>query len=348
MPWTMSRTFDRSKMSIQLDEFLTQCLSDIDAVLARRSTPLLQRAYHAAVFMVQHCLIEIEGGTKDNFLQQPWFAALFQGVTEWYDDRYGDALAMGGDHTSNAAALAFGTPFQAKVPLTISEPPLSDGTFKVCFPREVFPTEAPLSWIVHPPKFDGPGTPEFDDVCATLIETATHLRVCHVDLMTAVHKDERSRKFSTGVVPQLEKGARDLVRAEPHSLSSAMWELNFAGEKSIKAFLAQQGIAFGNIHDVHRLHDIAVDHSGIHECDSAASCFPSGQEAVKHRYAELPTPTPAKVFSIYRAALRIASHYSHRLDRKFSLNNAVFHFRRPPWLEGSPEGFVKRDAGPRM
>jgi hypothetical protein len=318
-------------MNGELDEFLAEVLPGFDLLLAEQGVGLTQRAFRASVLVVKNCLAEIKGDTKDNYQSKPWFRALFQAVDRWYDNRYGNALQQKSVSTVSAVILAFGTPFRVDVPLVVNEPHLPDGTFWVGFPSAVSTDEDHMSWIINPPNFDSSNANEHGLVSSMLIEAATHLRATHVNLMTA-DLERESRALAAGILPHLEKGALDISRAELGGRSTAVWELNFACEKTIKTFLKQRNVNPPLTHDIHRLHKLAVTYIGQNEMDSAVALLPSEKVAVKHRYAEISSPSLAETFSIYRAALTIVSGYSLNLMRKYTFNDAKFHFKSPPWL----------------
>lgn len=322
-------------MSVELDEFLAEALPNFDAVLAKRGVDLSQRALKASMLIVEHCIIDIKGDTKDDYWDKIWFSSLFQSVNKWYEKRYGDALQQRKSSTVSTVVSAFGTPFRADVPLFVNELPQPDKTFWLCFPTTVLSNEVHMSWIINPPNFDSSNEEERNRVSSTLIESATHLRAIHVNLMTADHKDERTQSLAQGILPHLEKGALDIFHANPNSLSMAVWELNFACEKIIKTFLRQQQVDPPNIHDIHRLHKLAINNLGGNKMDAAVAMLPSEKVAIKHRYAEILPPPLAEIFSIYSSALSIVNGYSHKLSREFILDNAKFHFKIPPWLDHS-------------
>lgn len=326
---------ETAQMSGEFDEFLTEVLPDFDAVLAEQGVGLTQRAFRASMLIVEHCILEIKGDTKDDYLNKAWFGSLFRAVNKWYEKRYGNALQQRKLSTVSAVISAFGTPFRAEVPLVVNEPPLPNKTFWLSFPITVPPSEEHMAWIVNPPNFDSSTSGERDTVSSALIEAAAHLRATHVNLMTADHETERTRSLAQGILPHLEKGALDIARAEANSRSIAVWELNFACEKAIKTFLRQQHVDPPNTHDIHRLHRLVTDRFGANEMDGAVVMLPSEKVAVKHRYAEIPSPSIADTLSIYRAALSIANGYSHKLSRKYTFNNAKFHLKMPPWLDQS-------------
>lgn len=320
-------------MANEFDEFLSEALPDFDEVLAAQGVDLTQRSFRAAMLIVEHCIVEIKGDTKDDYFHKAWFGSLFRAVNAWYEKRYGNAFQQRKPSTALTVISIFGTPFRAEVPLVINEAPLPDKTFWLCFPIAVMPNEEHMNWVISPPNFDSSTDGDREAASLALIEAGTHLRATHVNVMTADHETERTRSLAQGIIPHLEKGALDIVRSEPNGRSIAVWELNFACEKAIKTFLRQQQLDPPNTHDVHRLHKMATDYFGPNEMDSAVAVLPSEKVAVKHRYAELPSPSLADVLSIYRAALRISAGYSQKLTRKYTFNNAKFQLKMPPWLD---------------
>lgn len=324
---------EASRVSSGFDNFLLQTLPDVDESLAKQGFALSQRPLRASLIIVNHCILEIEGDTKEDYWSKSWFKVIFSAVEKWYEKRYGNALQHQKSDKVVTVVSIFGTPFRADVPLVVKEPPLPDKTFWLCFPISVAESEDHMSWIVDPPNFDISTAVERDAASSALIETAMRLRSTHVNLMTTDHPAESIRALAEAIVPHLERSALDIASQELNRRPMALWELNFACEKVIKTFLRHQCIAPKRTHDVRRLHAQAVGYLGPTEIDSLIDQFPSELVAVKHRYGELPAPPLEDLLSIYRTALVIASGYSQKLTRKFTFNNARFQLKMPPWLE---------------
>ncbi len=320
-------------MSDEFDDLLAEVLPDFDAELAEQGIGLTQRPFRASCLFVKHCILEVKGDTKDNYWSKAWFGSLFRSVNAWYEKRYGNALQQRKPSKISTVVSAFATPFRAEVPLVVNEPALPDKTFWLSFPIAVPPSEDHMVWLVNPPNFDTSTTAERSALSYALIESATHLRATHVNLMTADHEDELTRSLAQGILPHLEKGALDIARSEPNSRSIAVWELNFACEKAIKTFLRQQRVDPPRTHDIRHLHQVAIDRFGPNEMNSAVAVFPTEKVVVRHRYAEIPPPSLTEALSIYRAALSIADGYSHKLARTYTFDNAKFHLKMPPWLD---------------
>jgi len=322
------------KMSEPLTEFLKDQLPELDPILAERGVDLSKRPLQAATLIVEHCLVKIQGDTKDDYLSKPWFGLLLRDIERWYENRYGDTHEHQDSQLVTGVVSAYGTPFIAEVPLVVREAPRADGMCWICFPSEVLPDEDCMRWIVRPPNFRGDDEAERDVVSSSLNVVATSLRTAHVNLMTASHPDENTRALARGIIPHLEKAAIDIVSCRSASLSLAVWELNFACEKAIKTYLRGRNIRPPHTHDVHRLHQIAVSQTGAAKLASVAA-MPKEKQVIKYRYSELIPPKISEALDLYRAALEVVVAYSHCLTRKLVFNNAKILLKRLPRFAGA-------------
>ena len=104
-------------MESTLFEIFDPVLTDIDAVLVERGTPLSQRPFDAALLMVRSNIFEFstDGGNTQYvhdgtaaFAKTEWFRSLYKKVDEWYANRYGATLNQM-DREPLAGVILFGT-----------------------------------------------------------------------------------------------------------------------------------------------------------------------------------------------------------------------------------------------
>ncbi len=320
---------NEDSLPVSLENFLAEILPDIDSALAKNSVPLQQRIYRATIIFIEHCLVSIEGDSIDNYHNKPWFKTFFEAIYAWYEKRYGNTLFLCSESTLTGVISIFDTPFLAKIPLTIKESSDSESTFWICFPIEVFPTENYLDWVEQPPNFDSLTILEKKQLSSDIVTIASELRRIYVNFMTATYQNERLGKLAQCVLPNLEKGAAEVAKCNPISLSMSIWDLNLACEMILKVMLLQRSIDPPKIHDVHKLHQMIASATSIElsNLDKFVSLLPSEKIAIRHRYSETSPPSLQDAMSIYRAALSIVSGYSHCLQRKYTFNNARFKFK---------------------
>lgn len=313
------------------ESVVDELVTEIDAALAVRGTSLSQRPHQAAVFIAEHCVIEIKGDTKEGYLVKPWFGAILAEVVKWYKRIYGQALSSRNSDLQLAAVLILQTPFALRIPMTKRSPISGDNSFWLSFPINVHPDELPIGWLVDPPNLAVLSRLDHDSLLADVQVTVENLRQISNRLMTANHLDDKCRRHAGLILPHLEKSAIDLIAQEPRNRSTAVWEAVFAAEQAIKCLLRQhKTISTPNIHDVAELHALRPFTDGDENLAAAVALMPSGRNAVKHRYTELPSPTVSLAMQVYRASQVICREYALRLPRKIVMKNASIHLRVPP------------------
>ena len=110
-------------MESTLFEIFDPVLTEIDAVLVERGTPLSQRPFDAALLMVRSNIFEFstDGGNTQYvhdgtaaFAKTEWFRSLYKKVDEWYANRYGSTLKQMDRKPLAGVILIFGTPFHER------------------------------------------------------------------------------------------------------------------------------------------------------------------------------------------------------------------------------------------
>lgn len=147
---------------------------------------------------------------------------------------------------------------------------------------------------------------------------AGRLRKLHSYAMFAKVGEEDGRALATGIRTSLERGATDICSLDPDRLSSAVWELNFAAEKALKTFLWQKSRPVPRTHDVRELLAIAERRRLPRPPKAWVEWFPTGEDAVKHRYGELGIPPLQGVTELYRVTLSLAAHVAEEFEKTFS------------------------------
>ena len=317
------------------DEAVGELLPDIDAVLAERDVPLPHRPHRAAMFIVEHCIVNLPDDLKNGYLTKAWFGSLLAAVIDWYSKIYGKAMRARGGLESTAVLLIRQTPFLLNIPLSTHTAQASDGTFWITIPADIQPEEDPLRWIAEPPSLSELPDDQLEALVQQARSCVQSIRQISNVLMTVDYACERARRHSSLILPHLEAAARHIARQDPLSSSSAIWDANFAAEQAMKCYLLQStSINVPNTHDVRSLHLLAIwptppSLSLIDAIDS----MPSGTNAVKYRYSELPAPPLSMAMRVYAASQTICRHYTLSLPRKYKFENARFKMQAPPMPE---------------
>jgi hypothetical protein len=223
--------------TVTLDEDVGELLPDIDAVLAERDVPLPHRPHRAAMYIVEHCIVNLPDDIKSGYLTKAWFGSLLASVYDWYTKIYGKAMRARVGSESTAVILIRQTPFLLSIPLSTHTAQASDGTFWITLPADILPEEDPLLWIAEPPSL----SELTDDQLEALVQQARScvqsIRQISNVLMSINHACDRARRHSSLILPYLEAAARQIARQDPLSSSCAIWDANFAAEQAMKCYL---------------------------------------------------------------------------------------------------------------
>jgi HEPN domain-containing protein len=186
-------------------------------------------------------------------------------------------------------------------------------------------------WIVKPPNFKLMSVEELSAVKVDLIGVANSIRTLRVNLMTATKEAEGMHKLADGIPSHIYKSANDILRMSAASISSSVWELHLAMEKSLKILVRQKGGNPGNTHNLtnllgkaNSLKEVSIDPCLLRD-------LPSHHDAISHRYGEAPEMTIDRALANYRLSLTVVTEVTAALSRKFFMKNARFLIKLPPW-----------------
>ncbi|TIT47560.1 MAG: hypothetical protein E5W64_16285 [Mesorhizobium sp.] len=112
---------------------------------------------------------------------------------------------------------------------------------------------------------------------------------------------------------------------------AAMWSLQMAAERTIKAFIFQKtGKKYREIHDLFYLYDDALPHcAGINR--NLLKKLPNSREMVDGRYGLGGKWTIHFATEAYFAGLTLIAEFTSLLDRSLSVGGGRALVKRPPW-----------------
>jgi len=301
-----------------------------DDILAESQKPLSERPLAAAFYFVDHCIVEIKGDSKDNFLEKDWFKSIYQLIKEWYKERYSDAIKKSNDYMALGVFLLYKTPFLLKIPLSIAQEKVGDDKRWFCLPSSVLEDENVIDWIDKKPNIDKLAGGDFENLKNNITDIATNIRSTHVNLMSA-SLERNLHKISNTIQAHMDKAVRDILNLESGKISTSYWEIHLAIEKAIKLIILQNGRDHQNTHSLNKLCKIANNIKGISLDCSIFSKFPSDNEAINQRYGEGSYFTIQEAVNNFANANQVVSKLTGLLKREFILNNAKFLIAIPPW-----------------
>ncbi len=323
-----TQQLDGMKQPESLQAVLAEVLPEIDETFSKAGKPISERSMDAARLFVEYVVVDVKGDTKDDYLRKPWFSAIFIPIQEWFIKRYGSALVH---PKRNALGVVkhFGAIYLLLVPLTLTKPQ-DDGTCWITFAKDVFPDEDATNWIQNGPAIASLRSRQVIALRREATKVAAVLRGIANDLMTADVEGDRGMVAS--VLRHLGKAASDMCGSSSESASLAVWELQMACEKVIKAYLAQEGIDYPATHDLRELNRLAPAQQDWSAVKLALGNFPSEGRVMRWRYQEIAAPSTEELWRYYGQALLVCSTYASRMSRRWSFNNFSVHLRKPPWL----------------
>ena len=320
-----SRTFQNG-----LKGFIDYQLPIFDQMLAESQKPLSERPLAAALYFVDFCIVEIEGETKNKFLEKKWFRSIYRLIKQWYKARYADALKETTDYVALGVVLIYNTPFQLRIPLSISQEKEGDDKQWFCLPCSVIDGENVLDWIEKKPNIGNMSEEELKDLQKSISDFAANVRSTHVNLMSA-SLEKSLHKISSTIQAHIDKAVRDILSLDPGRISTSYWEIHLAIEKAVKLIILQNGRDHQNKHSLEKLCRIANNIKGIRLDCSIFSCFPPDDEAIKQRYGEGSYYTIQEAVVNVAHASEVISRLTNLLKREFIMNNARVLIALPPW-----------------
>jgi len=305
-------------------------LESIDAIQSDNGKPLHLRPFEAADLIARHSIVRVEGDDdKDNFIEKPWFAAIYAEIHKWYVARYGSLMKVQRD---NATGLIVhrGLPHTIDVPKTISA--LQEGGLvKLTFPSKLYPAEEPMAWVR--PKISkrsiGPGAGKLSKRIAN---TCNDLRQIGLNAGSAGGKSTGVPLMAASIVAHLSKAAAAASSHHKESNSLALWDLHLACEKSVKSLLTQRKIQFPKTHDLEKLNSLLPDLEVRQKARRVICRLPNEDKVIRHRYLQEAAISPNKLYVFYSLALRLCVIYTSSLTQEFQIADASFFLKQPPWF----------------
>lgn len=317
---------------VQIDDHLSDC-----------AVPIPRRPWNACFLFLEHS-ISIQGMSKSELVRSPLFREFIRHSNNWYVERYGEKLVSQKLNNATAMVVLYDTPFELRIPLTLTKQDRDNLLTELHFPNGKIKSDNVLSFLVNPPNLSSLSTREIATIrnrISRIVGTVRKLNNCVVTVGSEQRKDA---VLSASIPVHMEKGVNDVCSMDIKRLSSAVWEFCFAVEKALKAFLCQNIASVPKIHDLSELMRLAVQNGLPVPPKIWLRTLPSSDEAIQHRYGDLPTPSLTAVTTMYGVALRASLHCAQALNRKFSIGRcgAVIYLRSP-W-----NTITEEESGPNV
>lgn len=311
----------------------------IDRELATREVPLDDRPYRAALALVATAVIDVRDRTTgeaqrpDNIpelVSQPWFRGLFRTARQWYERRYGAAIAWDGGRALKGFVVLLGASFEIQVPSIISQPEIPGETASLEYPDEVRDGEDVLSWLVSPPVIANLPTEERSALTGNIRSISTRLRAINVAVLATGNRNDTLNGLLKAVGNHIEASAQKAVDASKSGLVLACWDLQMACECAFKALLSGRTSSFPRTHDLKRLWRLATPHMRRVPREGVDR-MPASNAMISYRYGSGVRVTLDEYYKMYTCMLDIVQSAVEPLAT-MKLAKARITLAKPPWL----------------
>lgn len=316
-----------------LEEAIADHIRLIDLELQLEELPLWQRPLRAAIKFTLESILEIRGDTKENFATKKWFSIIFHHIENWYREMYGSAFDQSsGDSICSGVLLIRQVPIELRVPLTRTTPGTPGETVWLHFPNTLERGEKPEDWLITPPNLAKLEPAEIRKLRRRMAATAVSLRRIRMNTMGVIAADDEIKELIDGVLADLQNCAKGLIANDDAVKGAAMWSLQMAVERAIKAFTFQKtGKKYRETHDLFYLYDDALPHCAAINRNLLKK-LPNSREMVDGRYGLGRKWTIHFATEAYFAGLKLIAEFTTLLDRSLSVGGARVLVKRPPWL----------------
>ena len=198
-------------------------LEVIDYELAAAAEPIHRRPLIAAMMYVHECVLEVRGGSKDDYLTQEWFGEFAKIASEWYEARYGADLLRHPESVAKAVVEIRSTPFLVHIPIVPTRPGRQPGTAILHFTSELLHDEDPTTWIVRPPPLAQLSDVEMVALRGTATETSILVRSIRNRVMGAELQSEQAQALAAALSLHLDSAAESICALTDQSRSTAAW-----------------------------------------------------------------------------------------------------------------------------
>jgi len=329
---------------LEQEKYIFEAMENIDRDLEMRGVKLSDRPLMAAMEFVRLFVLDVSHGDKDAPWNEPWFAIISHHVRDWYQKTYGDALESEKNNFVGVVLIR-SLPYELKIPHTRHEIETEGERIWVVFPSGVDDAETPFDWLVNPPNIDRLSDEATTDLRAQISYVTSALRQISANLGTTTKIEGDFSGFISGIQTELESAARNIIKNTPDSLQIAVWSIQMAMERTLKAISIQQRTEYRESHDLFVLFD---DLEGV---DNVAprdllKILPRQKQAVSARYGHSPDLRLSNLTDTYRAAIEFIRLATSMFERKVKISNARFLIQKPPWLElpSGENGSGRNDA----
>ena len=316
-------------MTDSLLDQIQQRIEEIDELLSMNGVDLRDKPMAAARFFVDELIIEIKGDTKEDYLEKPWFAEIYQTIKNWYQNRFGERLNSNTEKTTLGLVFFYSAMFILEIPRVLEVPGDEPMTKWISFPDSVQREEKPLNWIKHPPNYINMPANDRNMFKDETIWMANINRSIHRDFVTANLSEDYQISIAHSIPVHLSIGAKYVV-GNSANINISIWQWHLAVEKALKLYIYQKNSKPSPTHDLKLLISEA-NQRGLNYKSDILTLIPNKDDAIGYRYGEGKELSEDHIYKHYKDYLRICNSCSKALDRNMGARKARFLIQVPPW-----------------
>ena len=322
---------EESLVLTEQERVIFDAIEIIDKSLAEKNTKPSLRPLQAAILFVEHFVVEVSGGDKENYTTQGWFAVIYHHVKVWYDRTYGALMTENSDGFGHAVVSVRSIPVAFDVPLTRSVVEEEGKTAWLCFPIEIEETENPKSWLKNPPTLSNLARKDLDKLDRVCSRTAVALRKIQLNVQGLSGSSDIVGGLVTGILPEVEAAAVHILRNKPEAFGLAAWSLQMALERTMNALALQRNGTFKKTHDLFALFDLVEANLAPMNRDVMKD-FLRQADVLAARYGQGNAVEKDHIFRSYLAGIEFIATATEKFERTVSVAGGRILLRMPPWL----------------
>lgn len=186
-------------------------------------------------------------------------------------------------------------------------------------------------WLVNAPPVDRLEEPELSDVRRAATRVACALRSIRQFTIGVADSGGAIGGLLEGILPEMENAATQILRDDRNSVGTALWAVQMACERALKAYCQQQTSSFRETHDLFVLFDDASRH-GLISDRSLLRSLPRSKDLVDSRYGLGPARSVQNAIEIYSAGLSLVSAVTKSLKREITIAGGGVLLKMAPWI----------------
>lgn len=325
-----------TEIPLEQEGIIFEGIAFIDGLFCENNIPLNGRPLKAAIQYVKIFLDEDSITDKEDFYNAILFAVIYHYSYKWYSNSYPAMSNKRSGKSAMGVILLRGIATQLEIPLTTRRVETEGESAWLLFPTEVAQNEAPLDWIINAPSAELLSEVTLAEVTRKIVTLGVGLRRIRTNLLCVEPDDTVVQGFCDGILPALETAANHILKNDKNHFQDAIWMLQMAYEKMLKAISYQKTGAYFETHDLFRLFDAISTFSSISQ-RRAIQRFPRQGDVMDARYGQSAAPSVQDIFELYFDAVKTVGDLSEIMERKLSVSNGGILIKRPPWTRFQTE-----------